>query len=45
LVGNDEGRIVATIHTLLDYFKGFNNNSNPYGNGNAFIKIFEYLKK
>ena len=45
LVGNDEGRIVATIHTLLDDFKGYNNNSNPYGNGNASIKIVEYLIK
>ena len=45
LVGNDEGRIVATIYNLLDNFKGFNKNSNPYGNGNASIKILEYLKK
>lgn len=45
LVGTDQGKIVAAIQSLLEDFKGFNNNANPYGTGNASIKIVECINK
>ena len=43
LVGTDKQKIIENIHAVLDDFQGFQNKINPYGNGDASIKIVKYL--
>lgn len=43
LVGTDKNKITNTILEILDHFKGFEKMENPYGNGNASIKIIDHL--
>lgn len=45
LVGTDKNKIVSTIQTILDNFKGFEKPINPYGNGDASRKIVHFLKQ
>ncbi len=45
LVGTDRKKIVNTIHDILDNFIDFENQLNPYGNGNASKQILDYLLK
>jgi UDP-N-acetylglucosamine 2-epimerase (non-hydrolysing) len=45
LVGTDKNKIVSTIQTILDNFKGFEKPINPYGNGDASRKIAHFLKQ
>jgi UDP-N-acetylglucosamine 2-epimerase (non-hydrolysing) len=35
LVGTDKDKIINIVEELLENFDGFENKSNPYGNGNA----------
>lgn len=44
LVGTDKEKIKDVIKDLLDNFKGFDNKSNPYGNGNASKNIISFLQ-
>ena len=43
LVGTDRLKIVGTIEMLLEVFVGFKNKQNPYGKGDASLKIVDYL--
>jgi UDP-N-acetylglucosamine 2-epimerase (non-hydrolysing) len=43
LVGTDTNKIIARIHSTLDYFVGFENVINPYGQGDAAKKIVDHL--
>jgi len=43
LVGTEKEKIYNNINSMLDNFKGFNEISNPYGNGDASKKIVEFL--
>jgi UDP-N-acetylglucosamine 2-epimerase (non-hydrolysing) len=43
LVGTDKKKIVDNIQSLLENFKGFGKQQNPYGNGDASRKIKSYL--
>lgn len=43
LVGTEKEKISSNINSMLDNFKGFNEISNPYGNGDASQKIVEFL--
>lgn len=45
LVGTDTKKIVEKAETLLNEFEGFDYLQNPYGDGNACIRIVDYLKK
>jgi UDP-N-acetylglucosamine 2-epimerase (non-hydrolysing) len=45
LVGTDKNKIITTIQDVLDNFIGFENQTNPYGNGNASQQIVDYLLK
>ena len=45
LVGTDKNKIITTIQDVLDNFIGFENSTNPYGNGNASQHIMDYLLK
>ncbi|MBC7845875.1 MAG: UDP-N-acetylglucosamine 2-epimerase (non-hydrolyzing) [Flavobacterium sp.] len=45
LVGTDRNKIITAIEDLLDNFVGFKNPMNPYGNGNASLKIVDFLLK
>lgn len=45
LVGTDKNRITNAIQEILENFKGFEKNINPYGNGDASQKIIDYLLK
>ncbi|MNL22742.1 UDP-N-acetylglucosamine 2-epimerase [compost metagenome] len=45
LVGTDKNKIISTIQTILDNFKGFEKPMNPYGNGDASRKIAHFLKQ
>lgn len=45
LVGTDTNKIISTAQSVLDTFKGFKNNINPYGNGDAAQKIVSVLSK
>ncbi|WP_348823502.1 non-hydrolyzing UDP-N-acetylglucosamine 2-epimerase [Flavobacterium aestuarii] len=45
LVGTDKGKIIDVIQDLLENFNGFENKSNPYGNGNASKNIISFLRK
>ena len=40
---NNEIKIINTIHEILDSFTGFEKTVNPYGNGDASMKIVNYL--
>ncbi|PWB21797.1 non-hydrolyzing UDP-N-acetylglucosamine 2-epimerase [Flavobacterium sp. HTF] len=44
LVGTDKDKIINVIQELLENFDGFENKSNPYGNGNASKNIISFLK-
>lgn len=43
LVGTDTDKISSASNSILDTFKGFENLSNPYGNGDASLKIVSFL--
>ena len=43
LVGTDTDKISSASNSILDTFKGFKNQSNPYGNGDASLKIVSFL--
>lgn len=43
LVGTDTDKISSASNSILDTFKGFENHSNPYGNGDASLKIVSFL--
>jgi UDP-N-acetylglucosamine 2-epimerase (non-hydrolysing) len=43
LVGTDTAKIIKTIDGFLDNFTGFENPSNPYGDGDASKRIVDYL--
>ena len=43
LVGTDKIKIINTIKEILDSFTGFEKTVNPYGNGDASMKIVNYL--
>jgi len=43
LVGTDKIKISNAIQEILNNFKGFENSTNPYGNGAASQKIVDYL--
>jgi UDP-N-acetylglucosamine 2-epimerase (non-hydrolysing) len=45
LVGTEEQKIKDGIVSTLDHFTGFQNPINPYGMGNASVKIATYLLK
>lgn len=45
LVGTDKNKIVNAIQNILDNFTGFDNLTNPYGNGNASKQVVDYLLK
>lgn len=45
LVGTDTAKIMKTMDAILDNFTGFENQMNPYGNGEASKKIVDYLSK
>ncbi len=45
LVGTDVTKIIKTVNGILDDFNGFENPSNPYGNGTAAQQIAHYLLK
>ncbi|MRX67902.1 UDP-N-Acetylglucosamine 2-epimerase [Flavobacterium resistens] len=44
LVGTDKEKIINVIQELLENFNGFENKSNPYGNGNASKNIISFLQ-
>jgi UDP-N-acetylglucosamine 2-epimerase (non-hydrolysing) len=44
LVGTDKDKIINIIQELLENFDGFENKSNPYGNGNAAKNIISFLQ-
>jgi UDP-N-acetylglucosamine 2-epimerase (non-hydrolysing) len=44
LVGTDKDKIINIVEELLENFDGFENKSNPYGNGNASKNIIAYLQ-
>jgi UDP-N-acetylglucosamine 2-epimerase (non-hydrolysing) len=44
LVGTDKDKIINVIQELLENFDGFENKSNPYGNGNASKNIIAFLQ-
>lgn len=43
LVGTDTQKIIASINSILNGFKGFDNQVNPYGAGDASMQIVEFL--
>lgn len=43
LVGTDTQKIIASIDSILNGFKGFDNQVNPYGAGDASMQIVEFL--
>lgn len=43
VIGTAQKNIEENVFNLLDNFKGFVNHKNPYGNGDAALKIVEYL--
>lgn len=43
LVGTDQQKITKGINDTLDYFEGFDNPINPYGDGTASQKIVAFL--
>lgn len=45
LVGTDRDKIIYAIQAILDDFTGFENQMNPYGNGNASKRIVDSLLK
>ena len=45
LVGTDKNKIINSIQDVLDNFQGFDNQQNPYGNGDASKQIVDYLLK
>ena len=45
LVGTDTTKIINSIHSILDDFKEFDKQTNPYGDGKASHKIVDYLLK
>ena len=45
LVGTDTAKIIKTIDNILDNFIGFENQKNPYGDGDASKRIVDYLSR
>ena len=45
LVGMDSDKIIQETNRYLDDFSGFDSVENPYGDGNASVKIMEYLMR
>ncbi len=45
LVGTDIAKIIYMIEDILNNFKGFDKKQNPYGKGDASLKIASYLAK
>ena len=44
LIGTNKHNVIEFINETLDNFKGFTTLKNPYGDGNACMKIVNYLK-
>jgi UDP-N-acetylglucosamine 2-epimerase (non-hydrolysing) len=44
LIGTNKHNVIEFINETLDNFRGFTTLKNPYGDGNACMKIVNYLK-
>ena len=45
LAGTDKQSIIDKVTNILDNFKGFDNQFNPYGNGDSSKKIADFISQ